>query len=66
MSGNEQKYPAGWFTEPVRAWKQMRFEPQILTDPRTKRLETDFARQERIRKAGGWNTHRMELPGTRT
>lgn len=47
-------YPPGFFSEPVRAWKGMRFESQIHVDPRTGRMETDYARQNRIREASGW------------
>ena len=57
-------FPPGYFTEPVGAWTQMRFESQIVVDPRTKRMETDFARQQRIRLSSGWNTRPMALVGS--
>lgn len=47
-------FEPGYFTEPVRAWKGMRFESQIHVDPKTKRMETDYARQNRIRESSGW------------
>ena len=50
----EVGYEPGYFSEPVRAWAQMRFESQIHVDPRTKRFETDYARQQRIRESSGW------------
>lgn len=49
-------YPAGFFSEPVRAWKGMRFEAQIVVSPKTGRFETDFERVNRIRETGGWGT----------
>lgn len=57
-------YPPGYFSEPVRAWKQMRFEPQIVVSRRTGRMETDFERQQRIRQASWWNTLPMVLAGS--
>ena len=57
-------YDPGFFSEPVGAWTQMRFESQIVVDPRTKRMETDFARQQRIRLSSGWNTRPMALVGS--
>lgn len=49
-------YPPGYFTAPVRAWKGMRFESQIRVDAKTKRMVTDYERQQRIRESGGWGT----------
>lgn len=49
----------------MRAGFPPRFESQIVVDPKTRRMETDFARQQRIRQASGWNTARIELPGSR-
>lgn len=48
-------YPPGFFSEPVRAWRSMRFESQIHIDPKTKRFETDYARKNRIRESSGWS-----------
>lgn len=55
---------AGYFTEPVRAWAQMRFESQIHVSQRTGRMETDYERQQRIRESSGWNTRPMALVGS--
>ena len=57
-------YPPGFFSEPVRAWKGMRFESQIVVSPKTGRMETDYERQERIRLSSGWNTRPMALVGS--
>lgn len=57
-------FPPGWFSEPVRAWTQMRFTPQIVVSKRTGRFETDYERQDRIRQASGWNTRPMALVGS--
>ena len=39
------------------------FVSQIRVDPRTKRMETDFARQQRNRKGGGFDRNPLALPG---
>ena len=57
-------YKPGFFTAPVRAWKQMRFVSAIRIDPRTKRFETDFARTQRHRANGGWDSHPCLQPGS--
>ena len=57
-------YEPGFFSEPVRAWTQMRFESQIVVSPKTGRMETDYERQERIRLSSGWNTRPMALVGS--
>jgi hypothetical protein len=55
--GNTQTtHPAGWFSEPVRAGFPPNFESQLHVDPKTKRFETDYARQQRIRESSGWGT----------
>ena len=40
------------------------FVSAIRVDPRTKRFETDFARQQRNRLSGGWDSHPLGLPGS--
>ena len=62
----EVGYEPGFFSQPMRAGFPQRFESQIRGDPRTKRFETDFARQERLRQGSGWNTRPMALPGSLT
>jgi len=57
-------FPPGYFSEPVGAWTQMRFESQIVVSPKTGRMETDYERQERIRLSSGWNTRPMALVGS--
>lgn len=59
-------YIPGYFSEPVTAGAGFppRFESQIVVDPKTKRFETDFARQQRIRESSGWNTRPMALVGS--
>ena len=52
-------YPEGFFTEPVRAWKQLQFVSQILVDPRTKRYVTD-ATLTRLNR--GFDRHPLGLP----
>ena len=39
------------------------FVSAIRVDPRTKRFETDFARSQRCRDGGGWNSHTISQPG---
>ena len=56
-------YQPGFFTAPVRAWKQMRFVSAIHVDPRTKRFETPYAQQQRHRQNGGWDDHTLSQPG---
>jgi len=56
-------YPAGFFTEPVRAWTQMRFVPQIRVD-RTGKYETAYSAAMRTRAAGGWDRHPCIQPGS--
>lgn len=41
------------------------FVSQIRVDPRTKRFETDYARQLRNRQSGGWDSHPLGLPGAK-
>lgn len=57
-------YQAGYFSEPVRAWTSMRFEPQIVVNRRTGRIETDFERAAQIRGTSGWNSIPVQLPGS--
>lgn len=57
-------YAPGYFSEPVRAWTSMRFESQLIVDPKTKRFITDYARAQQIRQSGGWNVNRLNLPGS--
>ena len=57
-------FPPGHFSEPVRAWRVMRFESQIHVSQRTGRMETDYERQQRIRESSGWNTRPMALVGS--
>lgn len=57
-------FPPGYFSEPVRAWKGMRFESQIHVSPRTGRFETDFERSQRCLNSGGWQARPMALVGS--
>ena len=51
---HEVGYEPGFFSQPMRAGFPPRFESQIHVDPKTKRFETDYARQQRIRESSGW------------
>lgn len=59
-------YPDGFFTDPVRAWKQLAFVSAIQIDPRTKRYATDFQLAQKCRQAGGFDHHPLGLPGALT
>lgn len=50
----QKTYAAGHFSQPMRDGFPPRFSPQIVVDPKTKRFETDYARQQRIRESSGW------------
>lgn len=39
------------------------FKSAIYVDPRTKRFETDYSRQQRHRGNGGWDSHTISQPG---
>lgn len=41
------------------------FVSAIRVDPRTKKFESDFARQQRNRSAGGWDSHPLGMPGSK-
>lgn len=58
-----REYPPGYFTEPVRAWTQMRFESQIEIDPKTKRFISEFHQAERTRANSGFARVPLGLPG---
>ena len=58
-------YPPGFFTEPVRAWKQLQFVSAMAVD-KWGHLAL-LARAERERQAStgqGWSGGTMALPGT--
>lgn len=59
-----RQFPAGFFSEPVRAWAGMRFESQIHVSQRTGRFETDFERSQRCLNSGGWKVRPMALVGS--
>jgi hypothetical protein len=42
------------------------FVSAIRVDPKTKRFETDYARTQRIRLGGGWDSHPCLQPGSAT
>lgn len=41
------------------------FVSQIVIDKRTGRFETEFARQQRCRMGGGWDSHPIGMPGNK-
>ena len=41
------------------------FVSQLVVDKRTGRFETDYARQQRHRANGGWDSHPISQPGNR-
>ena len=41
------------------------FKSALVVDKRTGRFETDFARAQRNRDAGGWDSHPVIQPGSR-
>jgi hypothetical protein len=39
------------------------FRSSIVVDPKTRKFETDFARTQRHRENGGWDSHPLTQPG---
>lgn len=61
----EVVYRPGYFTEPVRAWKQLRFESVITVDKWGHMALLAGAERARQRATGkGWGRGTIALPGT--
>lgn len=61
-------YPPGFFTQPVRAWAQMRFDPHEV-DAAVRRYVRNQANARRGREVAlsngsGWGSGTMDLPNT--
>lgn len=61
----EAAYPLGFFTAPVRAWKQLQFESGMEVDKWGHMVLLAHAERARQRATGkGWGRGTIALPGT--
>ena len=63
--GEPVTYPPGYFTEPVRAWKQMQFVSALQADVSERMAQLARAERSRQRATGsGWGGGTIDLAGT--
>lgn len=59
------EYPPGFFTEPVRAWRQLQFESSMTVDKWGHMALLAGAERARQRETGvGWGRGTIAMPGT--